>query len=112
MDTKKKYISLERAVNFLTAQAAQVSEAKWRGMARAIGLLYEVPTAKVRDDVTARWTFSEYDYFDCSACGGSYYNGCNSSREALERLEKGADLYKFCPHCGAQMENAGSEGEV
>lgn len=112
MNTAKKFISLERAVNFLTAQAAQVSETKRQGMARAIGLLYEVSPAQVREDTTAHWTFSEYEYFDCSACGGSYFNGCESSKEARERLKNGNDLYKFCPHCGARMETAEREAEV
>ena len=50
------------------------------------------------------WFFTEYDYFDCSVCGESYRNGCESTKEAKYRLEAGYDLYKFCPHCGTIMD--------
>ena len=39
------------------------------------------------------WFFTEYEYFSCSICGKSYYNGCDSSR----------DVYLFCPFCGSVM---------
>lgn len=50
------------------------------------------------------WSFTEYDYFDCSVCGQSYANNCNSIKEAKYRLKSKYDLYKFCPHCGAKMD--------
>ena len=48
------------------------------------------------------WFFTEYEYFDCSVCGGVYYNGCDSTQEAKTKLKEG-DYYKYCPHCGAKM---------
>lgn len=50
------------------------------------------------------WIIDEYDYFDCSCCGESYYNGCDSTKEAQERLEKG-QVYTYCPYCGAYMKD-------
>ena len=48
------------------------------------------------------WFFTECEYFSCSICGKSYYNGCDSSSEAREKLENG-DVYLFCPFCGSAM---------
>ena len=54
------------------------------------------------------WVITDYEYYDCSVCGESYYNGCESRKEAEERLKmRPYDVYSFCPHCGAKME----EGE-
>jgi len=50
-----------------------------------------------------RWFFTEYDYYDCSECGESYYNGCDSTEEARHRLTNG-DAYPYCPYCGAKMD--------
>lgn len=57
-----------------------------------------------------KWLISEYEYFDCSECGESYYNGCDSHEEA-ERKLKNHDAYAYCPHCGAKMGNGGGSRE-
>ena len=57
----------------------------------------------VRPVQHGHWYFTEYEYFSCSACGESYYNGCDSSKEARWRLENG-EGYSFCPLCGAIMD--------
>lgn len=63
--------------------------------------LEKVPTIEPK---RGEWIITEYDYYDCSVCGESYLNGCNSMQEARERLElRPYDVYNFCPHCGADM---------
>ena len=63
----------------------------------------DAPTEDVAPVVHGHWYFTEYEYFTCSVCGKSYYNGCESSAEARSRLDKG-DVFDFCPHCGAKMD--------
>lgn len=70
--------------------------------------LDEQPTADVAPVVHARWLISEYEYYDCSHCGNSYYTGNDSTREAKEKLKNGM-CYNYCPHCGAIMD--GKENE-
>lgn len=59
--------------------------------------------ADVREVVHARWLIVEYEFFTCSACGGSYYNGAESRAQAESYLNSGA-AYAICPVCGAQMD--------
>lgn len=66
-----------------------------------------MPTADVQKVKHGHWFFTEYDFFDCSVCGNAYFNGCNSTAEAKKRLEKGYDLYEYCPYCGAKMDGEG-----
>ena len=56
-----------------------------------------------------RWLIDEYEYYDCSVCGESYFNGCDSRKEAEERLrERPYDVYAYCPYCGAKMDGDGN----
>ncbi len=50
-----------------------------------------------------RWFVTEYEYFCCSLCYRSYFNGCDSTKEAKLKLENG-DYYQYCPNCGAKMD--------
>ena len=70
--------------------------------------LYELPSVQPVQKV-GKWIITDYEYYDCSVCGESYYNGCESEKEAEERLKmrRPYDVYSFCPYCGAKME----EGE-
>lgn len=57
----------------------------------------------------AHWAIIEYDFYSCSNCGFSYFNGCNSTKEAEEKLrshyEQGYEnAYEYCPGCGAMMD--------
>ena len=64
-----------------------------------------IPAADMREVKHGKWQITEYDYYDCSVCGNSYYNGCDSSAEARQKLdERSPDVYKYCPHCGAKMD--------
>ena len=63
------------------------------------------PVADVQEVKHGKWQITEYDYYDCSVCGNSYYNGCESGAEARQRLdERPYDVYKYCPNCGAKMD--------
>lgn len=65
--------------------------------------IWQAPAADVREVVHARWLIVEYEFFTCSACGGSYYNGAESRAQAESYLNSGA-AYAICPVCGAQMD--------
>ena len=69
--------------------------------------ILELPSVQPAQKV-GHWVITDYEYYDCSVCGESYYNGCESRKEAEERLKmRPYDVYSFCPHCGAKMK----EGE-
>ena len=61
-----------------------------------IGLVEDVPTADVRENVKGKWINDGYDFphgndwIHCSVCGK---RGINVP----------ADLTNFCPNCGADM---------
>lgn len=67
--------------------------------------LENTPTIDAAPVKHGKWLISEYEYYDCSVCGESYFNGCDSTQEAKERLlYRPYDVYKYCPHCGAKMD--------
>lgn len=75
------------------------------GWNAAVKILKEAPAVDVQEVKHGKWQITEYDYYDCSVCGNSYYNGCESSAEARQRLdERPYDVYKYCPNCGAKMD--------
>ena len=47
-----------------------------------------------------KWKIIEYEFFTCSRCGDSYYNGAESHEQAESYLNSGY-VYDFCPHCGS-----------
>ena len=69
-------------------------------------LIDEQPT--IEQPKKGHWIIDDYDYLDCSCCGESYYTGCDSTKEAQERLEKG-QVYTYCPYCGAYMKDGDGE---
>ena len=46
----------------------------------------------------------EYEYAYCSACGHMQWAGWDTHKQAEEDIENFAEVYKFCPNCGAKME--------
>lgn len=46
------------------------------------------------------WKIVEYEFFTCTRCGDSYYNGAESTEQAESYLNSG-HVYDFCPHCGS-----------
>ena len=70
----------------------------------------EQPTADVVEVRHGYWFITEYEYFTCSECGNSYYNGCESTAEAKQRMKDG--FYdNYCGHCGAKMDGNLTEKE-
>lgn len=65
------------------------------------GFIYTAPAADVVEVVHGHWYVSEYEYLNCSACGGAMYTGCNSTKEA-ELLKH--HWKPYCPNCGAKMD--------
>ena len=63
-----------------------------------------IPAADVEEVRHGHWIITEYEYYDCSECGKSYFNGCDSLAEAERRLEIHQDVYDRCPYCGAKMD--------
>ena len=51
---------------------------------------------------TGEWWIREYEYFTCSECGYDYWNDCDCTEEAEERLRNGY-YPNYCPNCGAKM---------
>lgn len=73
-----------------------------------VGRIIALPVADVEEVRHGHWYATEYEYYSCSVCGESYYNGCESSAEAKHRL-KTKDTYKYCPNCGAKMDGKEKE---
>lgn len=46
----------------------------------------------------------EYEYAYCSECGHMQWADWESHKQAEECIGGFADVYRFCPHCGAKME--------
>lgn len=67
---------------------------------RAVDILESLPS---EDRPTGKWWIREYEFFTCSECGDDYWNGCDCTEEAEERLRNG-DYPKFCSNCGVRME--------
>lgn len=61
-----------------------------------------IPADDVAEVRHGRWFFTEYEFFTCSVCGESYYNGAESTAQAESYLNSG-HTYKYCPNCGARM---------
>lgn len=63
----------------------------------------KIPAADVVEVRHGRWIITEYEFFTCSVCGESYYNGAESTAQAESYLNSG-HTYKYCPNCGACMD--------
>lgn len=57
----------------------------------------------VEEVIHGNWGFIEYEFFICSVCGEEYFNDCNSTKEAKQKLKDGM-AYHYCPNCGATMD--------
>ena len=93
-------------VLFSVRGGAKLPTPEMRGSNKVIDRIKSAPTADVVEVRHGEWFFTEYKYFSCSECGESYYNGCDSTFEAKERLRKG-EYHNYCPNCGAKMDGKG-----
>lgn len=99
-----RYIDLENWEDFINTIYNQCdTDATWDRANNIIDGLCMLATDDVEPIIHAHWIIDEYDYYDCSHCGEAYYNGCDSTEEAMHRLANG-DAYKYCPNCGAHMD--------
>ena len=71
--------------------------------------IHYMPAADVVEVRHGRWIFTEYEFFTCSVCGESYYNGAESTAQAESYLNSG-HTYKYCPNCGARMNKEDEHG--
>lgn len=106
MADEKEYVDVAR-LDVITYTRPDGSTDYQNGFEDGVSFILDkvdnLPREKVAPIVHAHWCFTEYEYFTCSVCDKSYYNGCESSAEARSRLENG-DVFDFCPHCGAKMD--------
>ena len=69
-------------------------------LAVAISALRPVSREQVEKVWRGEWKIVEYEFFTCTRCGDSYYNGAESTEQAESYLNSG-HVYDFCPHCGS-----------
>ena len=62
--------------------------------------------AGYRKQSEGHWFILEYEYFTCSECGYYHPNGCDTTKEAKEKLAEGR-YPKYCSECGAKMKGEG-----
>ena len=78
--------------------------------ALVVRVLDKQPTADVVEVRHGHWYIREYEFFTCSECGHDYYNGCDYTAQAKERLENG-EHPNYCPNCGAKMDGERREDD-
>ena len=79
------------------AQAVKVKD-------NIINCIERQPTADVVGVRHGYWYIREYEFFTCSECGHDYWNGCDYTIQAKERLANG-EHPNYCPNCGAKMDS-------
>ena len=102
---------ISETVIFSVKGGAELPTAEMRGANKVINRIKSAPAADVVEVRHGHWYFVEYEYFSCSEFGKSYYNGCDSTCEAKEKLRNG-EYHNYCPNCGADMRGNESEGEI
>ena len=68
-----------------------------------ISCIRAAPASDVVPLVHGHWFFTEYEFFTCSVCGGTYYTGAESTDQAKSYLNSG-NVHKYCPSCGAKVD--------
>ena len=66
----------------------------------SLAALRSVSREQVEKGWRGEWKIVEYEFFTCTRCGDSYYNGAESTEQAESYLNSG-HVYDFCPHCGS-----------
>lgn len=78
---------------------------------RVLDIINNEPSADVEPVRHGRWSIIEYEYFTCSECGYDFWNGCDCTAEAKEKLTNGV-YPNYCPNCGAKMDGKEQENET
>lgn len=68
----------------------------------ALGCAEKAYAKGYRKERQGHWFIREYEFFTCSECGHDYWNSCDCTKEAKERLAEG-DTPNYCPNCGSKM---------
>jgi hypothetical protein len=71
-------------------------------------LLDRVPTEDAAPVLHGHWFLTEVEYLNCSVCGEAYYTGIQTWSAAQDNL-KYAGGHKYCPNCGAKMDERSQE---
>lgn len=103
-----EYIKREVVFSVLADLAATIGagdECTEETIKACMRALRAIPAADVAPVVHGHWCMEEYEFFNCSVCGGSYYTGAESTKQAKSYLSSG-NTYAYCPSCGAKMEEA------
>ena len=99
-----KYINADTAFEIITDFAGKAAtKSAYSAFWKSAKSIKSMPAADAEPVVHAHWLISEHEFFDCSACGESYYTGAESAAQAESYLCSG-NYYKRCPYCGAVMD--------
>lgn len=102
MDIEKLIEQLRKSADFedypIVASFAAIIEKKY--LREAATALRPVSREQVEKVWSGEWKIVEYEFFTCTRCGDSYYNGAESTEQAESYLNSG-HVYDFCPHCGS-----------
>lgn len=104
----RRYIDADIAIKCMKKTFIGASDFAADIRVSAINAINQIPTADVQEVRHGKWFMVEYEYFTCSECSNSYYNGAYSSKEAKEMLANG-NTYNYCPRCGARMDKEENE---
>lgn len=93
----------------LMKRAVSCPKSHIRAYGSCISALEVSPAVDAEPVRHGKWLFSDYDYFTCSVCGGQYFTGADSTKDAKAMLENNA-YYPYCPYCGAKMDGGNEDG--
>lgn len=100
------YISRESALNFMCDACKNATCPKLNGgVCSSYNKLATLPGANVRENKIGKCT-DQARYFFCSVCGygvQDVFEGAYSEENPVYVFEKG-ETWKYCPNCGAKIE--------
>ena len=96
---EKEYIDLEEAVATLKRNSLKCFNSYYKGYVQAIEDLADIPAAKVSPVRHGRWETGYFHDRVCSCC-------THPDNDLEERA------HRFCPHCGAKMDEKECENNA
>ena len=88
--------ALDDTVQRLNEQGWQITRGDYK---RIDSVLFEMPTADVREVVHGEWVLNDDQVYECKDCG--YIPSFD-----------GYTYYNYCPNCGAKMDERREDGEI
>lgn len=100
-----RYIDVDKVLELIEEafHKTDVNGQEQIGVLTCHRIVREAPTADVVEVRHGHWYIREYEFFTCSECGHDYWNGCDYTVQAKERLANG-EHPNYCPNCGAKMD--------